>query len=942
MELASAESGFPLERAKPDYYLSDEIEPPDDVDWPSTYAAFLALPDAERANFIFDEDSHRLFAAKGGTVNFSWSLTDGSVRLMTYTVSLACSGRPRRIYWTDYPYNSPGINLAGKFVKFFGSEEILTPRYGSVTNVSAGIQQVITNRIVSGLSVDPSTQVLYAYGQLQGQVVMAYYDAGTFERLLHVQTVEVCRPEVNRLTGEIGRALTPNGRAGYSQVGLRAQPQYVPPSDNRGDWYYQHQGQYSYSPKHGNVYPLRPTKACPWNMAVYWMETDEMEVDWPFELDQYECDWPADATVFVRGDAAASVGRPIYVPTTYTATLMAYQEPEGHAHAVTTDGTFTTLGEGYSLLKLTADDNVWFVPIQSVLRTNTNYFTLVAEDIRVGSEVKMRGGSVAGTAPGFSPECDPASPGSIYEAASAPVWNPDIYVAAKPSGTADVPTDIPETSADTNKYESVIYAVSARGTSDAERPTLEVWWNTTIQEAGMGEPLTIPTLPQVYAIRWPEAGETPQIVLASQLGSASESVFSHNMGLYLSAEDSAVEIPPRKYFDETDGGTVMFWVKADAGVAADAPVAGLHPADYLSLIGIDGSLVPLADSGAWHHVAIVFQPSEALRVYVDGVEKGTYAYSVASEDLMNDWVVDLGRDASSDPATPGLTFGEILMWNRAFSAEEIAVERFKVHIGPENHLTGCYSFIDGRDLSVTGTDRRTFTDKVLGMTCFAYACLAEENGPPALGTGLIDPDRDRVPKIYVQNDPDKVGYNPNEEHAIVQATADGYVAWALRTDLNSDGSSAPGVLVEYVKDGRKTMQWFDVAVTNAVYPELAAACVAGKAFPGPHPIDFFDDPWCREDTWDEPVATAPAFRDRKGQLWARAAGTATMRLYYRMQEGFAFPSIDQANWPSVGTAIPWLALLGGDPTSSSVLTAKPSPWVWRVTWPDTVPEMEIG
>ena len=32
MALECAEAGFPLERAKPDYYLADEIEPPDGVD----------------------------------------------------------------------------------------------------------------------------------------------------------------------------------------------------------------------------------------------------------------------------------------------------------------------------------------------------------------------------------------------------------------------------------------------------------------------------------------------------------------------------------------------------------------------------------------------------------------------------------------------------------------------------------------------------------------------------------------------------------------------------------------------------------------------------------------------------------------------------------------------------------------------------------------------
>ena len=964
LELASAEAGFPFERAKPDYYLADVIEPPEGVDWAATYAAFCELPESERANFIFDDDDRRLFAAKGGTVNFTWMLSGGASRTMTYTVSLSCSGRPRRIYWTDYPYNSPGINLAGKFVKFFGSDEILAIRYGSVTNSAAGIPQVVTNRVVSGLYLDPSTKTLYAYGQLQGQVVMAYYDAGTFDRLLHVQVVEVCRPQVNRLTGEIGRALRPDGR-GYDTSGLRALPTYVASTDNRGDWYYQHQGRYSYSPKHGNVYPLRPTKNAPWNMEVYWMERDEMEVDWPFELDQYACDWPADATVFVRGDNGG--GRPIYVPSDYTATLMSYQEPEGHARAVATDGTFNTLGEGWSLLKLVADDNIWFVPIHSILRTNTDYFTLEPEEIRVGYELQLRGGSVAGTAPGFAPKCDPSSPGYIYEAASDPVWNPNLYAAPKPDNAADAAD---ETSADTNKYESVIYAVSANPVphSPFPAPRIEVWWNTTVQETGMPKPLEIPTLPQVYSVRWPQAGETPQIVIASQLGSASESVFSHNAALYLSDSASSASLPARKYFDESDGGTVMFWVKlpdAHDDIIETAAVIGLRgtgenwskPRVYVGLLKVGSrwnvnfvnlrggstdnyeSFPVSGDLNGWVHVALRANSSNT-DVLIDGRLVTSYGNTFGTM-LANVEAAAIGKfDYFS--AADGATVGEVLFWNKALADDEIKAEMLKAHSGRENHLTGCFTFVEGTDLNVTGTDARTFTDKVVGTRCTATGCLMEENGPPALGTGVIDADGDTTPKIYVQNDPGEIGYNPNEEHAIVQTGSGGYVAWALRADLNTEGSSAPGVLVEYVKDGRKAMQWFDVAVTNSVYPELAADCVAGKAFPGPHPIDFFDDPWCPEDSWDEPVATAPAFRDRKGQLWARAAGTATMRMYYRMQDGFAFPSIDRANWPAVGTAIPWLSLLGGLPDSPSVLSAMPYPWRWRVKWPDAVSEIEIG
>ena len=975
LKLASAEAGFPFERAKPDYYLADVIEPPADVDWVATYAAYLALPENERNQFIFDEDDHRVFAVKGGTVRFTWKLSDGTDRTMTYTISLSCAGRPRRIYWTDHPYNSPGINLSGKFVKFFGNDELLTIRYGSVTNVSAGVSQVVTNMIVSGLHIDQTAKVLYAYGQLQGQVVMAYYDTGTFDRLLHVQVVEVCRPVVNRMSGEIGRALKPDGR-GYDVTGLRPQPTYVKASDNRGDYYYQHQGKYSYSPKHGNVYPLRPTGECPWNMEVYWMETDEMEVNWPFELDQYACDWPADATVFVRG-AATDAGRPVYVPTDYTTTLMSYQEPEGHARAVAADGTFNTLGEGWSLLKLTTDDNVWFVPIHSILRTNRNYFTLEPREIRVGQELRMRDGSLAGLAEGFSPSCDPNSPGYIYGAASDPVWNANLYVEAKPDAADTSATNTTSTasSGDTNKYESVIYAVSANGAPGTARPAIEVWWNTTIQEEGMPKALTIPTLPQVYSIHWPEIGETPQIVIASQLGSASESLYSHNSGLYLSGTNACAELPARKFFDNFDGGTIMFWMKPDVGFSGEGEASVVSFADNngrsLTIdLNVSGSAtnVVFGYSGAtrkaypfnanspgcgeWCHVAVTISnnmnKSTAI-FYVNGKKPAATA-TLNSESLLY-WLVSYPQSGphagfigawGETPARKGVVLGELLTWNRVLTASEIAEEMRKTHTGRENHLTACYTFAEGTVRDVVGADDLTFTDKVLGTISTAHACLLEKSGPPALGTGVIDADRDTTPKVYVQNDSQKIGYNPNEEHAIVQASAGGHVAWALRADLNKDTSSAPGVLVEYVKGGRKAMQWFDVVVTNSVYPELAADCVAGKAFPGPHPIDFFDNPWCAEDSWDEPVATAPAFRDRKGQLWARAAGTATMRMWYRMQEGFAFPSIAKSSWPAIGTPVPWLSLLGGSPSSPSVLSDKPHPWTWRVKWPDDLPEMEIG
>ena len=42
MKLVSSEAGFPIERTKPEYYLGDVIEPPNNVNWAATYDKFLS------------------------------------------------------------------------------------------------------------------------------------------------------------------------------------------------------------------------------------------------------------------------------------------------------------------------------------------------------------------------------------------------------------------------------------------------------------------------------------------------------------------------------------------------------------------------------------------------------------------------------------------------------------------------------------------------------------------------------------------------------------------------------------------------------------------------------------------------------------------------------------------------------------------------------------
>jgi len=963
VRLSAAEAGFVVERSKPQYWLADRITAPDNVDWDATYTLFLEKS-PNPGSFFFDTATPALYAALGGTASFSWVFTDGQTNEHVYLIGNATQGRPRRIFWTDWPYQAPSIDLAGKFVKFFGDPIILTPQFGTVTNITGGISQVLTNKITHGLYLDPTTKQLFAAGEMSGQVLMVYYDSGSYTTPQLVQVVEVARPQVIPMTGVIGEPLRPNG-GGYNTDGLKARPTVVQETDNRGPYLYQHVGANSYSPKHGNVYPLRPTVGARWNAEVYWMETDALQVQWPFELCQYECDWPVDVPVFVRGtlngaDGEPDYGRPIFIPDDYTATLMHYQDPEGHARAVEPDGTFITRGAGWSLLRLAAEDNIWFLPVHSVLRSDPARFTLTPSDLEVGFEAVLRGGSTAGIALGWSaPAADPSLPGYLYRAASGTAYNPTLY-------HEPVPDKENTSGVSSNALPSAIFPVTVDGSP------LEVWWCASFQTDDMPTAIAIPSLPQVYNPVWPTVSQVPQIVLASQQGSANETIYAQGGALVFDSTNSCMKLPNRAYFTQ-NGGTIHFWTRAcdsetgygqllDLRGDGDLPfslsiaanvLSGVPATETfrLSLEGWQDAETPtnvsvevsreLDDPMQWVSVGLA-RSGTSFRLYLGGqlvFERDLPTFSICGFDAsLADGFLGAARGVA---ARPNREIAEISFWNKPFDGEEFRTLAYRKPAVTDPGLTGYFAFENGRDLNVTpGSNLRTAYERLYNHPCVCRDVLLRTPGAPAMGTGIID--ADDTPTVYAQSDRASIGYNPNEEHAFIRVGSGGHVAWALRCDLNTEDSSRPGVLVQYEKDGRAHMQYFAVVLTNSVYPELAADCIAGQPLPGPHPLDYLDDPWLNETKWDLPEGqTEPAaFRDRKKQVWARCAGILPIYMYYPMQEGFWFPSLPANSQPEVGTPIPWLSQLGGHTPNPN--DAEPACWTWRISWPQEVPEMAIG
>ena len=987
--LEASEVGFIWERSKPEYYLSDRVTPPKDVDWNRTREEYDRLcdelaADGDSPGFLLNPDPNNLcvYAIQGGSQAFTWYLKDGSAVTNRYTIGATCSGRPRRIYWTDPPYNAPTINMQGKFVRIFDNGGVTKVVKSTVTNIVGGVENVQENAVISGVYVDETAQVMFAKGRPRGQFVLVYYDTGSYNQILHVEVIEVSEPIATTAFGTIGEKLEPTG-LGYDLEGLSP---YVTAGigdsdDNRGDYLYQPAGQYSYSPKNDYVYPLRPSVGVRWKAEIYWMETDPMGVQWPFELDQYENDWPERGNLYVRGDKPGDAGAKIYIPDDYTAELGGYQEPEGHALAVEGDCSFRTVGEGWSLVKLTTEDNVWFLPIHSVLRTNADYFTLEPCEVQVGQEFRVRGGVRSGLQLGAREVVNATDevPGYIYRAASGTQYNPHLYRETT-NATASAVAD--------GTVPSAIFAVN---TGDTD---IEVWWSRRVQEEDMPSWIDIPTLPQVYRPVWPDAQEAPTIVIASQRGSGGESLFHQYGAATFDKRTASLELMTRAYFPNGTG-TIGFWTRPRA---TDDPVDGpvnapsallqlgtregkslafrIGEGERLQLLvnGVEVASVRMPElprPNVWTHIALALTGGGKFILYVNAKEMAGGSLPDAGflagmlDRNFAGWEVNLalaqqlkeGEDidlaalgeiaAQMTFASPGRQLAEITMRSVVLSVPELDEARVRLLRGSEAGVTGYHSFRPGEDLLsehqiALGMDARHFRERTTGFECRSFNVGLDTPGAPCYRDCVIA--ADSMPRVYYENDEKAIGFNPNDEHAFVTAGAGGYLAWALRGDLNLDGR--PAVLVEYEHDGAAKMQFYHVAVTNSLWPALADDCTAGKQLPGPLPLTQMSDPWLPEDWWEpdpaNPGLPGPCYRDRKGQLWARAAGTLPIYMYYRMQEGFWFPQYDADDQPAVGTAVPWLSVFGNGKCAADPLAGEPACWTWTVEWPEEANEMKIG
>ena len=159
-------------------------------------------------------------------------------------------------------------------------------------------------------------------------------------------------------------------------------------------------------------------------------------------------------------------------------------------------------------------------------------------------------------------------------------------------------------------------------------------------------------------------------------------------------------------------------------------------------------------------------------------------------------------------------------------------------------------------------------------------------------------------RIYVQNDKSQPGYNPNEEHALMQ----GGQAFALRDDLNITNSvgysSHPFVLLEYTEaDSRPALRVFKVLREK---PEEGLTfeyiLAAGTVLQPPMPLPLLEKPLA-----PKLVGAPPLSLNREMGAWIVASNstnsaecqlTTQERHFFRQYQGaLALQDVSQSPMP---------------------------------------------
>jgi len=361
------QSGFgqpAAEARRPDFLIGQEVVPDAALQADLTKAPVIDPP----VKAFYLADVQKVFANEAGSVAITWKRADSSsAGPVNYLIDRLPVRTPMAVYHTHYPTPDPGSD--------FKASPLPSPQTKApLVNVSA-VQQILFHWNTA-LPLDTNTPYFvrspngYLYAKDKtGLILLEYRENGGFRGVEIVALRSNFTPDGPATALDLGSQLVPFISAATSAppvvtAGLGTGTpetqfiyQYVNPS----------------STQNGSLFAIRKTSN-PADMEVYWMARNLNGVVWPYELHQYTADWPAKPAnyqVYVRGGVV--LGPDVQMPAGKTATLMPYQDPNGHANPVV-NGSFTTTAAGWSLLRYDVANTVAFQVVRSVLHDDPTLF----------------------------------------------------------------------------------------------------------------------------------------------------------------------------------------------------------------------------------------------------------------------------------------------------------------------------------------------------------------------------------------------------------------------------------------------------------------------------------------------------------------------------------------------------------------------------------------
>lgn len=947
-------------------------------------ATIAALGDGVFPSYYYSPHAKAVFANTPGRVSVTWvsSIPDPTTNAYifykeTFSVSVAARVPARKMFWTERSYTGPLITIPS------GQIQRVNPVFSNVFPETVATEVVLagdsTKTVAAGSSntaalLNVSQQQsailrtlwfeklngkgqLHAYN-LTGRILIEYLGVervdGTFEFLgLDVVDVEKSLAESTQNV-ELGNEIRAfDGAQVDARDSLVAAPVGTGGSAEQANYY-----GVSIRPDGSSAYYAEKTNDIPERVSFYWLEPLPIGINtgatttlanslikWPAYLNQYTLSWPTSVSKFVQytvDDAGSSVasGTGLQFQGGNLPQVVFQDSAEGDLtlDTITQRLVVNFTGESdllnRSLLKFTGTNGgVWYVPLMTQGMDRPG---LAAE-----------GFSTSGTAYVGERLIPPSSDYSnAAYIAQGSCYSPQAYINPFTSGVpaAELGAIIP------------VNAVPGQS-------TLTVWWFKKIPAKSVEfSDFYTSAIVSTYTVDYRETTSTTETFNNTPVGWSDNRVLSVGPPSSSGLPSTSVLGPFSTYSVSGSTNSVLsgpatsktFYSGAQ-GASAVTFAFQLYRLD--SWTGQNFSVY--AQTAATGAFMPVLSQTFNSATQVSSVTSGTTALAGVSYA----WTIKPTAGSYAD----FVTVGSSSVSDQIFDVNIVATPTTNAGVDSLAALTLGFGSNLSSSAGAFAIDNLSFALSVPKII------LASNQGSGALPSYVAEG------TIYNQPDRSAIGYNPNEEHALILDKR----AYALRDDLNVlNGSiasgtlftSKPRVLIQYTDptDHRPAMAVFKVERDSELQKfdyNVTAGTILNVLAPMPLPLlplpgdpvtglcknvevdpgsAFNTNPDVAAATGSPAVYSGFTYKDRKGYDWIyrgphdEAKSPALgMKYFYTMRANFVFPGL--TTQPAVGTALPYLRPVNdsgafvGDPVTGSPLTV-----VYRPTWPSSPPTLSVG